>query len=113
MRIQIGNLRADPVTVNSKLRQDNSFSTILYNIVLNKIIREMKIGPRERVRMQDTLVDLLAYAGDLVLTEESPDRLMILFSRLYEVELKVGLLVNEEKAEYMIVSRRGLLFVSL
>jgi hypothetical protein len=40
--------------------------------------------------------------------EESQNRLKTLFSRLYKVASKLGLCVNEEKTEYMLMSRRGL-----
>jgi hypothetical protein len=40
--------------------------------------------------------------------EESQDRLKTLFSRLYKAASRVGLCVNEEKTEYMLMSRRRL-----
>jgi len=70
----------------------------------------MKIGPNEGIRLQDTLIDLLSYVDDIVLMEESQDRLKILFSRLYKAASKVRLCANKEKAEYMFLNRRGLPF---
>jgi len=64
-------------------------------LVLEKVIREIKIGPNEGIREQDTLIGLLAYADDIVLMEESKDRLKILFSRLYKAASKVRLRVNK------------------
>jgi hypothetical protein len=82
IRVQVGNLVTDPTKVNSGLRQGNSLSPILFNVVLEKVIREMKIGPNKGIRLQDTSIGLLAYANDIVLMEESQDRLKYLFSRL-------------------------------
>jgi hypothetical protein len=79
-------------------------------VVLEKVIREIKIGPNEGIRLQDKSIGLLAYADDIVLMEESQDRLKILFSRLHKAASKVGLCVNEEKTEYMFLSRKGLPF---
>jgi hypothetical protein len=110
IRVQVGNLVTDPTTVNSGLRQGDSLSPILFNVVLEKVIKEMKIGPNEGIRLQDTSIGLLAYVDDIVLMKESQDRLKILFSRLHKAALKVRLCVNEEKTEYMFLSRRGLPF---
>jgi hypothetical protein len=51
IRVQVGNLVTDPTTVNSGLRQGDSVSPILFNMVLEKVIREMKIGPNEGIRL--------------------------------------------------------------
>lgn len=40
----------------TELRQGDPLSTILFNAVLEKIIREINIGPQESVRLQDTAV---------------------------------------------------------
>jgi len=79
-------------------------------VLLEKVIREMKIGPKEGNRLQDTSIGILAYADDIILMEESQDRLKSLFSRLHKAASKIGLLVNEGKTEYMFLSRRELPF---
>lgn len=47
MRVQVGNTITDPVIVNSGLRQGDSLSSILFNVVLENVITEMKIRPLE------------------------------------------------------------------
>jgi len=79
-------------------------------VVLEKVIREMKIEPHEGIRLRHTAVGLLPYSDDVVLMKESQDRLKILFSRLYKAASKVGLYKNEEKTDYIILSRRALPF---
>ncbi|VVC28147.1 Reverse transcriptase domain [Cinara cedri] len=108
--VQVGNSITDPITVNSGLRQGNFLSSILFKVVLEKVIREMKIELHEDTRLQDTLISLLGYADDIVLMEGFQDMLKILFSRLYKAASKVGLYVNEERMEYMFLSRWGLPF---
>jgi len=49
---------------------------------------------------------LLDYADDLVIMEESQDGLRSLLCRLEKAALKVGLNLNEDKTEYMVVGRR-------
>lgn len=82
--------------MNSGLGQGDSLSPILFYVVLEKLIREMKVGPHE-CRLRYSVVGLSAYADDIVLMEKSQDRLKISFSRLYKTASKVELQVSEEK----------------
>ncbi|KAL4154026.1 hypothetical protein QTP88_001859 [Uroleucon formosanum] len=110
IRVKIGNSITEPATVNSGLRQGDSLSPILFNVALEKVIREMKIGPNKGIRLQNTSIGVLAYADDIVLMEESQDSLKSLFSKLHKAASKVGQCVNEGKTEYMFLSRRELPF---
>lgn len=49
VRVQEGNSITDPITVNSGLRQGDSLSPILFNVVLEMVIREMKIEPHKSI----------------------------------------------------------------
>jgi hypothetical protein len=80
-------------------------SPVLFNVVLEKVIRAINIGPSEGVKLQDSSLGLLVYANDLVLMEESPNTLKLLFNRLQSMVSKVGLQINESKTEYLVVSR--------
>lgn len=53
-------------------------------MIVEKVIREMEIGSQEGIKLQDMVVGLLPYADNIILIEESQDRLKILFSRLYK-----------------------------
>lgn len=81
-------------------------SPVLFNLVLEKVIKETNIGPQEGVSLQGSSVALLAYADDLVLMEKSHNGLRTLFGRLEEAAKKVGLQINERKTDYMVVGRR-------
>lgn len=56
VRVQVGNTTADPITVNSGLKQGDSLSLILYIVVLEKVIRGMNIIPQEGIRLKDRLI---------------------------------------------------------
>lgn len=47
-------------------------SPLLFNIVLEKIIKAMNVRSNEEVKLQDYSIGLLAYVDDLLLMEESP-----------------------------------------
>lgn len=71
VRVRVGNTLADPITVNSGLRYDDSLSPILFNMVLEKVIKEMNIGPQKDIVLQDTSIGLLVYADDILFLEET------------------------------------------
>lgn len=70
-------------------------SPILFNIVVEKVIREMDITPQDGVKIQESSIGLLAYADDLVIMEESQDGLKFLLNWLEKAAQKVGLHINE------------------
>jgi len=106
IKIRVGEAESDPISVNSGLRQGDSMSPVVFNLVLEKVIRETNIGPQEGMPLQGSSVALLAYADDLVLMDKSHDGLRSLCGRLEEASKKVGLRINEDKTEYMVVGRR-------
>lgn len=67
----------------------------------------MRIEPRECIKHRNPAICLLAHADDLVLMEESQDRIKSLFERLNDVAQNIRLFINEYKTEYIIVGRRG------
>jgi sorting nexin-29 len=97
VRVKVGNMKSDPVTVKSGLRQGDSILPIIFNLVLEKVIREMKIEPHEGIKLRDSNIPLLAYADDVVLMDESQDGVKWLCDRLNDAAQKVGLQINEQK----------------
>lgn len=62
------------VQVTTDLRQSNAVSPILFNIVLEKVVRKVIIG-QEGFRLRKTNIGILAYADDLVLFAQNKDKL--------------------------------------
>lgn len=52
-------------------------------------------------------IPLLAYADDKVLIDKSQDEVKQLCERLNDTAQKVGLQINEQKTEYMIIGRQN------
>lgn len=53
VKIKYRSITTDPILVKSGLRQGDAISPILYNIVVEKVISEMNIEPREEVKLQE------------------------------------------------------------
>lgn len=56
------------------LRQGDAMSPILFNLSLEKVVREATID-RECVRLGEKNIRILVYADDIVLLAESKDKL--------------------------------------
>jgi len=51
VKIKIVNASTDPILVKSGIRQRNPMSLILFNLILEKVIREIDIRPQEGVKL--------------------------------------------------------------
>jgi len=62
VKIKVGNMKPDPVVVKSVLKRDDFMSLIiLINIVLEKVIRDMRIETKEEITILDFYVSLLMH----------------------------------------------------
>ncbi|KAL4120341.1 hypothetical protein QTP88_013055 [Uroleucon formosanum] len=107
VKVKVGDLILDPVLVKSLLRQGDALSPILFNLVLERVIRKINVN-NQGFKLQDSSIELLAYADDVVLLGESQESLKIIFLKLKKAAAKVGLQCNEGKTAYMCVDRRKL-----
>lgn len=84
VKVKLEESKTDLISVNSGLRQGDSISLVLFNLVLERVVREIDIGLQEGVSLYEFSVALLAYVDDLFLVNESHYDLKTLFSRLEE-----------------------------
>ena len=70
-------------------------------------IREMKIKPHKGIKLRNSTIPLFAYADDIVLMDESQNGVKRLCERLNDAIQKVGLQINEQKTEYMVIGRQN------
>ncbi|KAF0762712.1 ribosome biogenesis protein TSR3 isoform X1 [Aphis craccivora] len=104
VKVKVRNATSRMVEVRTGLRQGDALSPVLFDLVLEKVIREINIGRDEGVRMDRTCFSLLAYADNIVLLGEDEQKVVDLCGRLIESAKKVGLHLNIEKTQYMKVS---------
>jgi hypothetical protein len=107
VKVKVDDLISDHVLVKSRLRQGDALSLILFNLVLERVIREINVN-NQGFKLQDSSIELLAYADDVVLLRESQESLKNIFFKLEKAAAKVVLQCNEGKTSYMCVDRRKL-----
>jgi len=51
VKVRVGNIKSEQVQVRTGLRQGDSLSPILFNVTLEKVVREMNMGQHEGVNL--------------------------------------------------------------
>lgn len=75
-------MKSDPVTVKSGLKQSVFILHILFNIVLEMLLRKIIIEPHDGIKLQDSVVSLLNYVDDDAVLMEESQVILLLFNRL-------------------------------
>lgn len=83
VKVKISGLILDPVPVKLGLRHP-----ILFNLVLEKVIRDMNIN-QQGFKLPESSIEILAYANNIVLLEESQEKLKNLLFKLEKATVKV------------------------
>jgi len=89
--------------VRNGLRQGDALSPTLFNLALERVIREMQNSREMEMLGGNTL---LAYADDIVILGKSKAELTTSTLNLLKNSEKMGLRVNESKTKFMIVTRK-------
>ena len=104
IKIKIANSTSKPFKVTSGLRQGDALSPILFNLFLEKVVRDMNIS--EGVNLGQSKIGLLAYADDIAILGDNIEIVKIHCKKLMDVANKVGLRINDKKTEYMKLNRK-------
>lgn len=83
--------------INTGLRQGDALSTLLFNLVLEDIIRKLDT----RGNISTKLTQMCAYADDLVIIARTSKALDEMFLVLEKEARDAGLIVNKSKTKYM------------
>jgi hypothetical protein len=96
IKVKVGHFISNIVQVTTRLRQGDALSPILFNIALEKVIREIGMD-QGGVRIGKVNIGLLVYADDIVLLVENKDQLKRQSKKLIENTKRIGLEINTEK----------------
>jgi hypothetical protein len=104
IKVKTANRASEPIRVTTGLRQGNVLSSVLFNLVLEKDVREANVTGG--FSLGETTVSLLAYADDIAILGNNVEKVKSSCRKLMVTAGKVGLQINDEKTEYIIVNRR-------
>jgi len=108
IKIKISNSTSQFFKVATGLRQGDALSPILFNLVLEKIVREMNIS--EGITLGQSKIGLLVYADDIAIIGDNIEIMKTHCKKLMDAASKVGLMINDEKTEYMNLSGRDRMY---
>ena len=81
------------------VRQGDALACLLFNIALEKVIRDWGIQTRETIFFKS--VQILAHANDIYLMARTTLGLNEAFLKLEKSSRNMGLVINQEKTVYM------------
>jgi hypothetical protein len=76
----------------------------LFNLILEKVIRETNCN--NGIVLGNSNINILAYADDITILRDTKETVKQVCRKLIMMASKVGLEINDEKTEYMILSRQ-------
>jgi len=106
-KVKFNAVISEEFTVNIGVRQGDALSLILFNIALESVVRRiLQSEPQGLNTGQGKQIALAAYADDIVIIAETENNLKKTTETLREEVRKIGLIINENKTKFMIVSTR-------
>jgi sorting nexin-29 len=97
-QIKIQNNLFDPTEIKNGLRQGDTLACLLFNIALEKIIRDADINTRGTIFYKS--VQILAYADDIDIIARKETAMKEAFTNLERAAKKMHLSIDQEKTKY-------------
>lgn len=95
--IRLGEHTTREIAFNRGVKQGDPISPILFNIVLDEFVQLSNTGGHGGTINNDSKVATLAFADDLILMEDSPDRMILSLSRAGQFLRSRGMDINPQK----------------
>jgi hypothetical protein len=92
-----------PITMEKGIRQGDSLSPLIFNIIMNEIIKGIK-GMRG-YRTGESMINLVVYADDVVLIAENEDDLQRMLFKFNNVCKKFNILITNQKTKTMVIAK--------
>ena len=104
--VRIGRKETESFNIHSGLRQGCMLSPLLFNLVLEKAVRQSTNHPGG-ARLSNGQITHLAYADDVDVVAETVEEVNEFFSVFQRTAEQIGLKCNEQKTEILKLSRNG------
>ena len=92
------------IPIHTGIRQGDSLSPTLFNLVMDEIIKEVKTAGRG-YRMGNKEIKICCYADDVVLISEDEDNLQRLLFRFQNIAEKFNMAISIEKTQSLTVNK--------
>jgi sorting nexin-29 len=110
-QVKIQNLLSDPIKTSSGVRQGDSLACLLFNIALEKVIRESGVNTRGTIFYNS--VQILAYANDINIIARTQGAMKEAFISIEKAGKKMNLRINEGKTKYIPITQKGPSFIEV
>ena len=88
--------------MESGVKQGDPLSPTLFSLVRNTVLKKLDL----RGNISTRLRQLLAYAGDVLITARTKQSLIDTFQQLKNNSMEVRLTINEKKTKYLKCTKR-------
>ena len=102
-KIQIGNKTTREIECGGGIRQGDSLSPILFNLIMNKLIDSTKL--LDGYRMGNNKINIICYADDAILIADNEDNLQRLLHKMVTTAKTYNMTVSTTKTKSMVISR--------
>uniref|UniRef100_A0A8D8YS40 Craniofacial development protein 2 n=1 Tax=Cacopsylla melanoneura TaxID=428564 RepID=A0A8D8YS40_9HEMI len=99
-RVKVDNKLTEPFEFDLGVKQGDGLSATLFIIAINYAIKDLD----QRGTIFNKSTQICGYADDIVLITRTKKHLETLFNQLEEKAEELGLIVNENKSKYMVMS---------
>jgi hypothetical protein len=97
-KVLIQNETTEPFDIISGVKQGDTLSTLIFNVVLNDAIKEIDPGKTLFTKS----IQICTYADDILIMSRRPDDLQEAFRKLERLTRENGLMINPDKTKYML-----------
>jgi len=103
-RIMINNTLTEEVPVSTGIRQGDSLSPLLFNIIMDRIIKEVKATGKGFTTDKGE-IKIICYADDAVLISENEDELQRMLYRLHLMAKRFNMRISIAKTKSLVVAK--------
>ncbi|XP_043065425.1 uncharacterized protein LOC122320881 [Drosophila ficusphila] len=100
--VKVGNDQSETFSTKCGLRQGDSLSCMLFNILMESIVRKAGVH-RTGTILSNRCVQLLGYADDIDIIGRTKRDVTAAFGAIEKESAKVGLAVNMDKTKFMVL----------